>query len=192
MRVSSLVSVVVMVGVGAVVACGDTQPPPQTPAGPGATGPAAVAVGDAGPTTTTTQTVGGGTGGAKLTPSAADAGLDGSKKHPYELGRGLTDIEAIIAAHRDEARACYDKALLTHPDIQGNLDVRWTVDPSGAVTSAEVDTSLSDILEPAVGNCVTAILKKIHFNASAMRFESKMHYRFNFRPHPHRKGVDGG
>jgi len=184
---------VVAVTVGAV-ACGDAQPRPQAPAtGAAPSASAATAgAGDAGPTTTTTQSVGGGSGGARLTPSASDAGTDGPHKHPYEPGRSVADIAAIIAAHRDEARACYDNALVTHPGIQGNLDVKWTIDPAGVVTVAEIDTSRSDILEPAVGNCVIAIIKKIHFNASAMRFESQMHYPFNFRPRPKKRGVDGG
>jgi hypothetical protein len=144
---------------------------------------------DAGPTTTTIVALGSGGNleGSKLTATSTqtldgsiDAGTKGS--HSIEIGRGIKDIQAIIVAHRDEARACYDSAIKAHPGIEGNLDIRWTIDPKGNVTDGAVDTSHSDILEPTVGNCVIAILKKIHFNESAKGFETQAHYPFNFHP----------
>src|SRR5262249_34320651 len=38
-----------------------------------------------------------------------------------EPGRRRDDIKTIILTHRDEARACYDKALKDHPGIEGDL-----------------------------------------------------------------------
>ncbi len=104
-------------------------------------------------------------------------------KHQSEPGRSTADLQAIVAAHRDEARACYDNSLANHPGIEGSIDVRWTIDPSGLVTDADVDTSHSEIVEPSVGTCIVAIIKKIHFNASPKGFETKAHYPFNFHPH---------
>jgi hypothetical protein len=127
----------------------------------------------------------GGGAGAKLTAlSPSDAGPP--TKHQAELGRGVADIQAIVAAHRDEARTCYDKGLVDHPWIEGTLDVRWTIDPSGKVVDAEVDTAHSEILEPYVGGCIVGIVKNLHFNTSAKGFETKAHYPFNFHPHSHR------
>lgn len=131
--------------------------------------------------------LGGNLEGSKLTSTSTqtlDSSVDSGTKGPHsiEIGRGIKDIQAVIVAHRDEARACYDSALKAHPGIEGNLDIRWTIDPKGNVTDVAVDTSHSDILEPTVGNCVIAILKKIHFNESAKGFETQAHYPFNFHP----------
>jgi hypothetical protein len=167
-------------------ACGGEAPSPSAPAqatlgAPGAPHGAAPNVGDAGPSTTTTDTLGAG-GGTKLTPlAAADAGA-GPKQHG-EIGRTVADLRAIMAAHRDEARACYDNALAAHPSIEGTIDLRWLIDPGGAVTEADIDTSHSEIVEPAVATCLIAMVKRIHFNASAKGFETKAHYPFNFHPH---------
>ncbi len=168
------------------------------PAQGGAATPEAVGAGpdadvtpapNAGPTTTTTVALGAGGGleGSKLTSTSTqtlDSTADGGTKGPrsVEIGRGAKDIQAIVVAHRDEARACYDAAIKAHPGIEGNLDVQWLIDPKGNVTDISVDTSHSDILEPAVGNCVIAIIKKIHFNESAKGFETRTHYPFNFHP----------
>jgi len=172
-------------------ACGGSQPPAtQAPAAPGGGTPPSTAVaagaGDAGPTTTTTQTLGGGPG-TKLTAQPSDAGADASPKHRGELGRTIADIQAIVGSHRDDARACYDNALAAHPGIEETLDVRWTIDPTGKVTEADLDTSRSELVEPAVANCVIAIIKAIHFNASPKGFETKAHYPFNFHPRAHPK-----
>jgi hypothetical protein len=177
----------------ALAACGAAQTegaPAGTPPSGGTTGTVAVAA-DAGPTTTTTLTLGGAgdVQGTKLTSTSQssqslDVASDGGPKGPHQpdIGRSIKDLQAIVVARRDEARACYDAALKSHPGIEGNLDIQWTIDPKGIVTDISVDTSHSDILEPAVGNCVIAIIKQIHFNESAKGFETRTHYPFNFHP----------
>jgi hypothetical protein len=161
-------------------------------AGASASAPNAAAP-DAGPTTTTTLTLGnnGDLQGSKLTSQNSqsfDVAVDaGPKTHPPEIGRGVKDIQAIVVSRRDEARACYDAALKAHPGIEGNLDIQWTIDPKGVVSDISVDTSHSDIVEPTVGNCVIAIIKKIHFNESVKGVETRTHYPFNF--HPRSNGV---
>jgi outer membrane biosynthesis protein TonB len=99
-----------------------------------------------------------------------------------EPGRSIGDIKTIVSARRDEARACYDKGLAAHPGIEGNLDIKWTIDPQGNVTDAALDSAKSQILEPSVANCVIDVIKKIKFAASAKGFETHAHYPFDFHP----------
>jgi hypothetical protein len=177
----------------ALAACGAAQsenPPAGTPPAGGTAATVTVAE-DAGPTTTTTLTLSdaGDLRGTRLTSTSQsgqllDVAVDGGLKAPRqpEVGRGVKDLQAIVLSRRDEARGCYDAVLKSHPRIEGNLDIQWTIDPKGVVTDISVDTSRSDILEPAVGNCVIAIIKKIHFNESAKGFETRTHYPFSFHP----------
>lgn len=130
------------------------------------------------PPTTTTAVPDGAPTGTKLEPAAPDAGA----KTRGEAGRRTEDIQAIIMARRDEARACYDKAFAAHPGIEGDLDIKWTIDPDGNVQNPEVDPSKSTIAEPSVGKCIIDIIKKIKFNKSDKGFETKTHYPFNFHP----------
>ncbi len=102
--------------------------------------------------------------------------------HAHDSGRGTADIRAIIVAHRDEARACYDQALIAHPGIEGDLVLQWTIDPKGNVTLVSVDTSRSQIAEPTVIGCITDHIKKLQFAPSAGGFETKASYPFNFHP----------
>lgn len=107
-----------------------------------------------------------------------------------EPGRKREDIQAIVMARREEARACYDKALKDHPGIEGDLDIKWTIDPQGNVADAQLDTTKSQILEPSVSNCIIDVIKKIKFAPSQKGFETRAHYPFNF--HPRNVGKDAG
>jgi hypothetical protein len=127
----------------------------------------------------------GGAPGTKLADAPAPADSAGAvpKGHTHDAGRGTDDIRAIVVAHRDEARACYDHALLTHPGIEGDIVFKWTIDPKGAVTNLALDQGRSKITEPSVVSCITAILQKLPFAASQGGFETKTSYPFNFHPH---------
>jgi hypothetical protein len=167
--------------------------PGDTPAGAsGAAGPGSSSTGggSGGSTTTTQLGDGGDLQGAKLggkVHSETESKGDGGPKSTggtsaQEPGRSAKDIQTIVAVRRDDARACYDKALAAHPGIEGDLDVKWVIDPQGNVTDASVDTTKSQILEPSVGTCVVDVIKKIKFAASAKGYETRAHYPFNFHP----------
>lgn len=174
---------------------GGASQPSKTPENAASASPSASAP-DTAPSTTTTTTMtlgdGGDLQGTKLTTSSTttqtttipstsgDGGAPGP--HQSEPGRAVKDIQAIILAHRDEARACYDKSLKDHPGIEGNLDIKWTIDPKGNVSEIGVDEGKSDIHEPSVGKCIIDIIQKIHFSVSGKGFETRAHYPFNFHP----------
>jgi hypothetical protein len=79
--------------------------------------------------------------------------------------------------------------LATHPGIEGDLVMRWTIDPKGAVTQVASDPTRSQILEPALAACIGEVLKKIQFAPSPKGFETKAFYPFNF--HPRRAPTQG-
>jgi hypothetical protein len=182
--------------------CGGGQTPaagPATPPGAGSAAPADATAADAGPTTTTTTTLpaGGDLQGAKLEQTNTVASTTGSAApaprgpHTHDPGRGVADIKAIVVAHRDDARACYDAALKDHPGIEGDLVIQWTIDPKGNVTAVTEDTSRSQITEPTVVACVAKIIQAIQFAPSAGGFETKAYYPFNFHPR-HSQPSSGG
>ena len=151
----------------------------------------------AGSETTTTATLAdtGDSGGTKLTEtdaaatSSASAASPQKSPHGHDPGRGSGDIGAIVKAHREEARACYDRASTEHPGIEGDLVVSWTIDPKGNVSQAALDAARSQITEPSVVTCVLEIIRKIQFAPSPGGFETRASYPFNFhlrhgRPSP--------
>jgi len=180
-------------GLLSVLSCGGEQTPPA--AAPNSeTAVAAAAEGgrpeDPGPSTTTLALADAGNGqGSKLAEATKSASTDEPKPmHAHEPGRGPADIRALVVAHRDEARACYDNALAEHPGMEGDLVVAWTIDPKGVVVEAAVDASRSQITEPSVIDCVSGIIKRIQFASSPGGYESHAFYPFNFHPR-HAKGA---
>lgn len=159
-------------------------------AGSASGGAASSPSGSSGVSTTTELGKGGDLQGAKLGESVhttTETKGEGGPKSTHgqsasEPGRTAKDIQTIVLVHRDEARACYDKALAAHPGIEGDLDVKWVIDPQGNVTGASVDTTKSSIVEPSVGQCIIDVIKKIKFAASAKGYETRAHYPFNFHP----------
>ena len=160
--------------------------PSSDPPASGSSGDVAASSGG----TTTTQLDASDLQGAKLTSTSrtevetkGDAGpRPGPGGRSDEPGRKVEDIRTIVLTHRDEARACYDKALKDHPGIEGDLDIKWTIDPQGAVTDAAVDQSKSSIHEDSVGTCIIDVIKKIKFAPSGKGYETRAHYPFNFHP----------
>jgi hypothetical protein len=120
-----------------------------------------------------------------------DAGTPAGPRRSEEPGRRREDIQAMMQSRRDEVRACYDMGLKNHPGIEGDLVIKWTIDPQGLVTDIEVDTPRSQFAADSVSHCIIDIIKKIKFAPSAKGFETRAYYPFNFRPRTS-TGVDAG
>ncbi len=179
--------------VAVAAACGGGQVAPggaQSANTVGNSVPAAGAPQAADAPTTTTETLAdaGDVKGTELTEKGALATRSPStpaiqkSPHSQEPGRARDDIRAIIIAHRNEARACYDKILEDHPGMEGDLVVSWTIDPKGSVTQIALDVSRSQITEPQLVACVSDVIRRIQFAASAGGFETRASYPFNFHP----------
>jgi TonB family protein len=54
-------------------------------------------------------------------------------------------IRSVIAAHRDEIRTCYERALEHVPQLWGKVTVRFVINPDGSATAPST-------VESTVGN----------------------------------------
>jgi len=200
MRACAFVSVATMSALGLLFfACGGGQPPAKTEPGTSAatTSPATSGGATGDNPQSTTLAVGPATSGTKLDPTTpttaggGGGGGDGDGDHKRdgggggrksEPGRSHEDLRVLIQAHRDEARACYDNALAAHPGIEGDVKMKFTIDPEGNVSEIGLDPQGSTILEPSVASCIGDVIKKIKFSKSSKGFETHGHYPFNFHP----------
>ena len=62
---------------------------------------------------------------------------------PLEVRGGLAreEIQRVVRMHRAEYKFCYDRALQSRPDLEGKVDVRFTIGGSGAVIAARITGS---------------------------------------------------
>jgi hypothetical protein len=178
---SSVVAMRSLALVLAVAACAGGQSTREAARAPNTapTIPAASSSAEAGAPTPSSPS----SSGVAAASASADAAPPPKPPHTHDPGRGIDDLNAIVKAHRDEARACYDKALADHPGIEGDLVIAWTIDPTGKVTQTSLDVSRSTIAEPSVVACVSTIIMRIQFAPSPGGFETKASFPFNFHPH---------
>lgn len=143
----------------------------STPATPASGGPAS--------TTLPAEDAGAGT---KLAETGKDAGAPKDGGHVADPGRSVQDIQARVSANRDAARACYDEGLKAHPGLDGDLTVKFVIDPKGAVSEVTIDAAKTRILDDGVQKCVMNVIKAMKFPESPRGFETRASYPFNFHP----------
>src|SRR5262245_48871163 len=97
----------------------------------------------------------------------ATAKPDETPEGKCEPGRCMEDISRVITEHRTETRTCYDKGVKGKPGIEGRLIINFKIDPSGDVEDASQGMQENQITEPAVVDCVTAVIKKLKFAKSS-------------------------
>jgi hypothetical protein len=185
----SLVVAGVLAGTVAT-ACGGNSKPAESPAGD--TSASTSAEPSSSSATTTTDVPGEGQGTklaastaepAASTPTASASASTGDGSEPAkDAGRTTNDIKALVTTHRSEARACYDSALKQHPGIEGDITVKWLIDPRGNVTEARIDEGRSTIKDDNLSACLIGLFKRLKFPASAKGFETRAAYPFNFHP----------
>jgi hypothetical protein len=90
---------------------------------------------------------------------------------------GVGDRQAIQAGMKAAApriRQCYENALVTDPNLQGKVTVRFTIEGDGSVSRAVASGM------PAIDGCVQAIVLAIRFNRPAGSAAIHVNYPFVF------------
>ncbi len=105
---------------------------------------------------------GAGTGGGNQGPgehgvAAAAAGASHGGLNPEQIRR-------VVMAHRGALQACYEIEAQKDPSLKGGVTASWTIDPSGAVTSANM--AGSTIRNARVEGCVLRQVRTWHFPSS--------------------------
>lgn len=109
-------------------------------------------------------------------PAAADEGDE------CEPGRCLADISAAVEAHRPEARTCYEAGHAVEPTLEGRVIINFEIDATGAVVDASQSAQENQIEDEAVVGCITDVILRITFPASAKGKTTKAFHRYEFKP----------
>jgi TonB family protein len=62
----------------------------------------------------------------------------------------------ILRRHENETKFCYEKELMRQPDLGGEVSIRFTISPAGAVTESatERSTTHADSMDQCVADAV--------------------------------------
>ncbi len=108
---------------------------------------------------------GGGTGTGNGTGGGpGEHGVQGGGAIVAHGGLSPDQIQRVVRAHTGALRACYEIEAQKDPSLRGGVNVSWTIDASGAVTSASVPRST--IHNARVEGCVMRQVRTWRFPAS--------------------------
>jgi len=94
--------------------------------------------------------------------------------------RDKGDIQRVIRANMNEARACYTHLLKKHPDLEAKVKVRFTIAADGGVEDASV-ASTGDAVKDALGACLVQKVSALKFGTARDGEATKVTYPFVFK-----------
>jgi hypothetical protein len=91
-----------------------------------------------------------------------------SKIEPWTPGpttvRGNLDreiVRRVVRSHMNEVRYCYEKELLSHPELFGRVMAQFTIGANGAVVTSGVQSSTMS--SPPVEGCIAQAVRRWEF-----------------------------
>ncbi|MBN1611470.1 MAG: AgmX/PglI C-terminal domain-containing protein [Polyangiaceae bacterium] len=118
--------------------------------------------------------------GMQPSPSAEGVAPNASDGPPET--RTLTAIAKLVKDNRQPVRDCYQRARETQPELKGTLTIHFTLDPDGAVKSAEVNAERTDLQSPEVAACAIKLIRDLKYPPSSRGMESEVNYPFELMP----------
>jgi TonB family protein len=88
-------------------------------------------------------------------------------------------IRKVIDEHQAEIRHCYEIALLRNTQLQGDITVRWTIGPTGAVTDVVIKSAT--MTAPDVEACMILRIRGWQFPPPTAETNAYVTYPFKFR-----------
>ena len=80
-------------------------------------------------------------------------------------GLSREQVRRTIRQHINEVRFCYEQSLMSRPDLEGRVSVRFMVNAEGAVAMSTVADSSGPTAE--VGSCVSQAMRRWSFPSSS-------------------------
>jgi outer membrane biosynthesis protein TonB len=133
----------------------------------------------------------GGSGNAGLGSSANGIGSSNSGTgETSQIGDGASDfsvaggldrdtVRKIIQSYRAQVRACYDRSLVSSPNLNGRIVYSWKILSNGTVTDAKVAKSTLD--SASLRGCVLEVLQQMQFPQSSRGLSTTVIYPFVFQ-----------
>lgn len=98
-------------------------------------------------------------------PPTPPSAMPTSAPDPVDLA-----IQKVLLSHVDEVQSCYHKALVSSPDIEGVMVVRFKLNDDGHVSEAKIASS--SINEATLAKCILDLTGTYRF--PPMRYQSRV------------------
>jgi NmrA-like family len=104
-----------------------------------------------------------------------------SLRRPDSPPPGFVDpkaVSAVVRGHAAEANACYERAVMEHPDLHGRLTIHALIDPTGQVISLFPTSGIDG--GARLQSCLVAAFKSWAFPHPTGGFNGNVTYSFSF------------
>ncbi|MBX2994028.1 MAG: AgmX/PglI C-terminal domain-containing protein [Bdellovibrionaceae bacterium] len=115
------------------------------------------------------STGGNGYGTQGLAGKAGSRGIAGAVVgQPQLAGTGVSDgltrdeVMRVVQKHLPDVQHCYEKSLLSNPNLSGRMEFEWDIEPDGHVSATRLKKNSVNGGD-SLGECVKGVLKSIKF-----------------------------
>jgi FHA domain-containing protein len=116
----------------------------------------------------------GGHGHQQTLPRVGEPAIDKGSSYSKSI------VRRYIRQHLNEIGYCYEKQLLAHPDLGGEVLVKFLISPTGVVQSAS-----GTGFDHEVASCLSGVIGSIEFPKPGDGGSVQVTYPFNFHPTGH-------
>lgn len=122
---------------------------------------------------------------AKTEPPAAPQPAPPPHKSAIGLSAPASGIDPalflrVMDKRKSSFRACYGKALLRNPALQGQLSLRLSIAPSGRVGTVEV--AQESAFDAELAACVKRVVRRVEFPALPAGQYARVEFPLRFSP----------
>lgn len=91
-------------------------------------------------------------------------------------------IKQIVMSHQPQIQGCYEDHLSSKKKApEGTIKTAFTITPEGMVKSARVDSKGSTLKDPALSDCVVAVLSTMAFPKPPDSKDHPIQFPFNLK-----------
>lgn len=91
-------------------------------------------------------------------------------------------IKQVVAAYQPKIQGCYEDHIANKKKApQGTLKTAWVITPDGLVKGAKVDKKGSTLRDPALHDCVIAVLSTMAFPKPPDSKDHPIEFPFNLK-----------
>jgi hypothetical protein len=125
--------------------------------------------------------LGGGDGEGTSINSNGDSNRIGESANDFSVDGGLDrdTVRRIIQSYRSQVRACYDRALVSSPNLHGRVVYRWKILSDGGVDDTSIQKATLDSAN--LKSCVLEVIQRMQFPKSTRGLSTTVIYPFVFQ-----------
>ncbi len=103
---------------------------------------------------------------------------DGERSIEVKGKISRSEVRSEFLRYESDIRYCYERKLVTRPNLKGKLVMKWMVDEEGR--TRDINVLDSEINDKSVHSCLQSVIRKMSFNTSQAKDQVIISYPLEF------------